>query len=463
MIRVGNRKIIRKLAVRSFYAARTRNIIAIIAIALTALLFTSLFTMGSGMAKSMQRADTILSGGEGHARINYMTESEYSTISSHPLINEIAYCRKLADRVDNDSLIKRHTEFWYYDNLGLKYAFVEPTSWHKPQEENEIITDTMTLEMLGVPQKLGAHIKLDFTVNNKKVTRNFVLAGWWKSYPGLQTGTILTSQAYVRAHLGELKSTYRNDGAETGTISGIIKFADTQNIEKDLEKVVAESVLSMDTNAPNYINTVINPLYLSKQTTIGIGTIIALSCALLLFVFTGYLIIYNIFHISVLRDMHFYGLLKTIGTTGRQLYAIIGRQACMLSLIGIPLGLCGGFFVGKSFLPTLLAQSSFKGNVVIVSPNPLIFVVAALFTLITVFISTRKPAKMASKVSPIEAVHYTDADLSSGKKRKKNTKNGTPQKRMAWANFGRNKKRTVLVILSLSLSIVLTNTIFNFS
>lgn len=119
--------------------------------------------------------------------------------------------------------------------------------------------------------------------------------------------------------------------------------------------------------------------------------------------------------------------------------------------------------MGKSFLPTLLAQSSFKGNVVIVSPNPLIFVVAALFTLITVFISTRKPAKMASKVSPIEAVHYTDADLSSGKKRKKNTKNGTPQKRMAWANFGRNKKRTVLVILSLSLSIVLTNTIFNFS
>ncbi|MCC3868160.1 ABC transporter permease [Terrisporobacter mayombei] len=463
MIRVGNRKIVRKLAVRSFYDARTRNIIAVIAIALTALLFTSLFTMGSGIVKSMQRADTILSGGEGHARINYMTESEYRTISSHPLVNEIAYCRKLADSVDNDSLIKRHTEFWYYDDLGLKYAFVEPTSGHRPQEENEIITDTMTLEMLGVPQKLGAHIKLDFTVRNKKVTRDFVLAGWWKSYPGVQTGTILTSQAYVQAHLGELKSTYRNDRAETGTISGIIKFADTQNIEKDLEKVVAESGLSMDTNAPNYINTGINPLYLSKQTTIGVGTIIALSCALLLFVFTGYLIIYNIFHISVLRDMHFYGLLKTIGTTGRQLYAIIGRQAWMLSLIGIPLGLCGGFFVGKALLPTLLARSSFNGNVVIVSPNPLIFVVAAVFTLITVFISTRKPAKMASKVSPIEAVRYTDADLSSGKKRKKNTKNGTPQKMMAWGNFGRNKKRTVLVILSLSLSIVLTNTIFNFS
>ncbi|WP_434302268.1 ABC transporter permease [Clostridium botulinum] len=463
MIRVGNRKIIRKLAVRSFHAARTRNIIAVIAITLTGLLFTSLFTLGSGMVKSMQRADMILSGGEGHARIIYMTESEYRTISDHPLITEMAYRRKLADSVDNDSLIKRHTEFWYYDDLGLKYGFVEPTSGRKPQAENEIITDTKTLEMLGVPQKLGAHIKLDFTVHNKKVTRDFLLAGWWKSYPGVQTGTILASKAYVKAHSDELKSTYRKDRAETGTISGIIKFAGRKNIEKDLEKVVADSGFSMDSNAQNYINTGINPLYLSKRTTTGVGTAVALSCALLLFVFTGYLIIYNIFQISVLRDMHFYGLLKTIGTTGRQLSAIIVRQAWMLSLIGIPLGLCGGFFVGKALLPMLLAQSSFKGNAVIVSPNPLIFVVAAAFTLITVFISTRKPSKMAAKVSPIEAVCYTDADLSSGKKRKKKTKNGTPQKRMAWANLGRNKKRTVLVILSLSLSIVLTNTVFNFS
>lgn len=461
MIRVGNKKIIRKLAVRSFLAARTRNIIAIIAIALTALLFTSLFTIGSSMVNSMKRADMILSGGDGHARINDMNESEYRTISRHTLITEIAYCRKLADSVDNDSLMKRHTEFWYYDNLGLKYAFVEPTSGHKPRAENEIIADTKTLEMLGVPQKLGAHIKLDLTVHKKKVTRDFVLAGWWKSYPGVQTGTILASQTYVKTHLDELKSSYRQDRTETGTISGIIKFADTQNIKKDLRKVVTDSGFSMDTNAPNYLNTGVNPLYLSKQSTIGTGTVVALSCALLLFVFTGYLIIYNIFQISVLRDLHFYGLLKTIGTTGRQLYAIIGRQAWMLSLIGIPLGLCGGFFVGKSMLPTLLARSNFEGNAVIVSPNPLIFVVAAAFTLITVFISTRKPAKMAAKVSPIEAVHYTDANLTNGKKKK--TKNGTPQKRMAWANLWRNKKRTVLVILSLSLSIVLTNTVFNFS
>ena len=462
MFQNNNGAAAKHLAKRSLRADKRRNIIAIIAIALTALLFTSLFTMGSGMVKSMQRADMILAGGEGHARISHMTESEYRTISSHPLIIESAYCRKLADNIDNSALIKRHTEFWYYNDLALKYSFVEPTSGHKPQAENEIIADTTTLDMLGVRQKLGTPLKLKLTVHGEKITRDFVLAGWWKSYPGVQTGTILASRAYVNAHSDELKSTYRQDRSETGTITEIIKFANTRNIKKNLEKVVTDSGFSMDSNASNYIDTGINPLYLSKQTAIGTGTVVAFCCALLLFISTGYLIIYNIFQISVLRDIRFYGLLKTIGTTRRQLYIIIGRQAWILSLIGIPLGLCGGFFVGKALLPTLLAKSSFEGNAVIVSsPNPLIFVVAAAFTLITVLISTRKPAKMAAKVSPVEAVCYTDVNESSRRKRK--VKNGAFPERMAWASLGRNKKRTSLVILSLSLSIVLTNTVFNFS
>src|SRR3712207_3681266 len=160
MISVKNRKIVFKLALKNFYSNKIRNVIAVFAIALTTILFTSLFTMGFGMMKSMQLADMIMSGGDGQARVSYMTKSQYDILSNHFLIKEIAYCRKLADSVDNDSLIKRHTQFWYYDDVGLKYAFVEPTSGHKPQAKNEIITDTTTLKMLGIPQKLGAKLKL---------------------------------------------------------------------------------------------------------------------------------------------------------------------------------------------------------------------------------------------------------------------------------------------------------------
>ena len=69
---------------------------------------------------------------------------------------------------------------------------------------------------------------------------------------------------------------------------------------------------------------------------------------------------------------------------------------------------------------------------------------------------------MAAKVSPVEAVGYTD-NVQGIRKKLKKSKNGTKPKRMALANLGRNKKRTVLVILSLCLSIVLTNTVFTLS
>lgn len=462
MFQNNNGAMAKRLAKRSLGADKRRNIIAVIAIALTALLFTSIFTMGFGLVESIQRATMVISGGDGHAAIKYVTDEEYEKISRNPLIKEMAYCRMLSDSVDNESLIKRHTEFWYYDDVGLKYGFAEPTGGNKPVAENEVIADTKTLELLGVPLEVGAPITLDLTVHGKQVQRDFILAGWWESDPGFNVGQIFSSHAYVDAHLDELKNTYYTDSSITGTITGYMKFKNSLNIEKNLETVLTESGYSMDENAPNYIATGINWAYMSTGTKLDAGTAIGLLCAMALFVFTGYLIIYNIFQISVLKDIRYYGLLKTIGTTNRQLRAIIRHQAMLLSLIGIPLGLLAGFFVGKAFVPALMARSSYAGSAVSVSPHPLIFIGAAAFALITVFISTYKPGKIAARVSPVEAIGYNEGSQGNLKKLKKSRSGARPE-RMALSNLGRNKKRTVLVILSLSLSIILANTVFTLS
>ena len=60
---------------------------------------------------------------------------------------------------------------------------------------------------------------------------------------------------------------------------------------------------------------------------------------ILLIMITGYLIIYNIFQISVIQDIQSYGQLKTLGTTKRQIKKLISKQAMLLSFIGIPFGL----------------------------------------------------------------------------------------------------------------------------
>lgn len=55
MIRVANRGCIRRLGLRSMKAAQTRNIVAVLAIALTTVLFTSLFTIASSINYSFQQ------------------------------------------------------------------------------------------------------------------------------------------------------------------------------------------------------------------------------------------------------------------------------------------------------------------------------------------------------------------------------------------------------------------------
>ena len=82
-----------------------------------------------------------------------------------------------------------------------------------------------------------------------------------------------------------------------------------------------------------------------------------------------------------------------------------------------------------------------------------------LFALLTVLLSCSKPGKMAAKVSPVEATKYTDAMQT---KKKRRSIRGAKLHQMAFANLGRNKKKTVLVVVSLALSVTLFNALCAF-
>lgn len=462
MLKVSNKKVIRHLSNKSFAAGKSRNIIAIAAIALTTLLFTALFTIGSGMVENFQRQTMRQSGGDGMGVLKYISDEQYEKIKTHKLIKEISYNRLLSDSVDNAQLIKRRGEFYYMDDTAMKLGFYKLQAGHQPEKANEIIMDTKTIKMLGVTQELGAPVTLELTVHGKPVKRDFVLSGWWEPDPVFNASIIISSRAYLEEHQDELYNSFWQDSSMTGVINSYIMFANSFNLTEKLERVIIESGFSVDQNAHNYIAHNVNWSYLSTNFSMEPSTIGAISAAVLLIILTGYLIIYNIFQISVIKDIRFYGLLKTIGTTGKQIRMIIRRQAILLSCIGIPIGLVMGFFVGCQAVPVILNQTNMRGSSFETSANPIIFIVSILFAMVTVAISTGKPGRIAAGVSPIEAVRYTDGNQKIRKKQRK-TKHGSRIGRMAMANMGRNKKRTVLVVLSMSLSLVLFNTLYTFS
>ena len=189
-----------------------------------------------------------------------------------------------------------------------------------------------------------------------------------------------------------------------------------------------------------------------EPTTIFMGAVI-----IILFVFCGYLLIYNVFDIAVMQEIRRYGLYRTVGMSKRQVKKLINRQALWLSCIGIPLGLLVGYFIGKAALPKIMNifSSEYESVAVNVEPSPIIFVGAAVLAAFTVFLSTRKPVRVAANIPPIEAFRYVEA--ATGKRTMKKSTAGTSLPRLAWSNLGRNKRRSIFIVISLTLCVVLLN------
>ena len=153
MRKVRNKKVIDKISYKSFRANRTRNVIAIIAIALTAMLFTTLFTVGIGTAENFQRQTMRQAGGDSHGVLKNLTKEQYEKLSRHPLVKESADNRLVANTVENPEFLKRHMEIWYYPKNFYGHHFIEIIDGKAPEKAEEVLVDETSLKLLGMKVK----------------------------------------------------------------------------------------------------------------------------------------------------------------------------------------------------------------------------------------------------------------------------------------------------------------------
>lgn len=180
-----------------------------------------------------------------------------------------------------------------------------------------------------------------------------------------------------------------------------------------------------------------------------------------LIVFGSVSLIYNAFSISVSERTKQFGLLSSVGATRKQLRRMVFFEGFAVSAIGVPLGILVGI-AGISV--TLLAigqkfSAAFGTNIPMrICISPMAIVIACVVALLTVMISAWIPSIRATRVTAVEAIRQS-ADIRAEKKPIRTPKivcklfglSGM----LAHKHYKRSKKEYRATVVSLFMSIVL--------
>lgn len=172
-------------------------------------------------------------------------------------------------------------------------------------------------------------------------------------------------------------------------------------------------------------------------------------------------LIYNAFNISLNERTRQFGILASVGATSKQLRNSVLFEGVCIGTVGIPIGLAVG--IGSITLVISLIAGNFKN---ILSTNvPLTLTVSvpaliasAVVSMITILISAYIPARKAAKRPVLESIRQTNEVRVESKAVKTSDFAQHAyglEGMLALKNFKRNKKRYRSIVLSLTLSVVL--------
>ncbi len=179
-------------------------------------------------------------------------------------------------------------------------------------------------------------------------------------------------------------------------------------------------------------------------------------------------VIRNGFEISITERLKQYGMLSSIGATKKQIKKSVYFEGFILGLIGIPIGILSGVFaiyILVNVVNYILKDYISKGTLLTYSMSWIAIAISVFVSIITIWLSCKKSAKKASKVSPIEAIRNSeDVKLKAKKVKcpKIITKIFKTGGEIAYKNLKRSKKKYRTTVISIIVSIVIFISISSF-
>ena len=461
-----------KVTLQSLKKNKTRTIVTIIGIILSAAMICAVTTFASSIYNYAYE-NAVYVDGNWHGSAEDVDLKTYELIKNESKIEDYVYAQQLG-YAKVDGCTNENKPYLFV--LGASDGFnemmpVHITSGKYPTSATEILIPEHLYVNGGVELKIGDTIKLAlgkrmldgysmgqnnpfyvYDENNDTVpsgeelvvedTRSYTVVGFYER-PSFEN---YTAPGYTAITIAD------KDAGEQYSYNVWFKM----NKIKDVYSFIEDNQLPGRTNSSVLRYSGVSRYEGFNSMIISLAVIVI---ALIMFGSTA--LIYNAFSISVAERTKQFGLLSSVGATKKQLRRMVVTEALMVSAVGIPLGIISGvggigitlIFVGNKFQALVGYPIPLK-----LSVSTLSLVIAVVIALLTVLISAIVPSKRATKVSAIEAIRQSK-DINTKIKKVRTSKLvykvfGLPGM-LANKYYKRSRKKYRATVLSLFMSVVL--------
>ncbi|WP_052406506.1 FtsX-like permease family protein [Clostridium culturomicium] len=416
---------------------KKRTALTIIGIILSVALITSICTFILTVQNSMLEQQ-IKEVGAFHAVVEKATRADIEKLEINPKIDKLGL-GKSEEPVQfiKDKLIGIN----HLNESGFELMNVQLEEGELPKKGNEIAVERWILRYFESGIKVGDEIEIKDEKGNAK---SYVLSGIVKD--DWRSQNIGTAKGYMAVDHEILQ------GSEVTALVQIKEKADKWQVINEIKESVSEGaevshnedlMRLTGESSDSGLNAAITTVVIMVIGIVVLATVV---------------VIYNAFQISIAERIKQIGLLRAIGTTKKQIINLVLREATLMILIGVPLGMFFGIIAVYciAFVFTKLTPTGDFSNLKVVL-SPITLILSGIIGALSIYASAYLPARSAGKTSPLVAIS-SQALI----KKEKRSRGGLFLGRflkidwgMALKNVKRNKKRFYVTVFSMAISVTL--------
>lgn len=441
-------KTIRLLAKSNNKKNKTRSLLIMLSIFLSTILLTVICTYAYGIIKT-QKANASVNYGSYYGICRSVTMEQLNEMTRRGEITTIGLTAS-AGMIHHEVDVTFMMTDEYAREMGNLSGSLQEGKF--PEQELEIAAQQEFFESIGYEGvKVGDTVEFEYRkdLQQKYEKREFVVSGiinTRKSMIGRETYVVYASPAFYEAQFDAQERRYMV----------MFQLDDSVEITYDTsEEVLTDLVKKCGIQQKNIL---VNSGYLMWRLDPGYETMAVCGVIGCIVIVLSVIVIYNIFQVGIVQNIKEYGKIRAVGATKKQMRHLIYLEGLMLAAKSIPAGVASGFVIAWGSFEWLLRQGDeLSVDMERVSVNifsvPVLLASAAL-AFVTVMIALRRPMKIVSDISPVDAVRYQENTTrkNAGIRRGRTFVSVIS---LAAANISADRRRTISTILTMGLSCVL--------